>query len=292
VELSSWEAAGIIAKALAYAFALTAAGGAMFIILFSRLLLGDERARIAKMSCGLALAAVAFTTVRIPIIAGALGGELSSLWDWSLLQFVVESSEGRAAAVRASGLVLILSLAGSSVVASAVAGAGTLLVAASFSVTGHALSLEQGVFPQVLVTIHVVGVSFWLGAFYPLRSVTYRTDFPSVAQIMQRFGNIALSVVGALLFTGLALLWTLLESPLVLFESDYGRVLAIKVLLVAGLLSLAAVNKFLLTPALMGGDVSALRRLRNSITTELALAGLILAVTATLTTVTGPPALE
>jgi copper resistance protein D len=292
VELGSWEAAGIAAKALTYAFSLTAAGGALFILLFSPLLRSDERLRIARVIRGLALAGALFTALRVPIIAGTLGGDLSSLWDWSLLQFVVESSEGRAAAVRTVGLVLILSLMVPSAVSSAVAAVGSILVAASFSVTGHALSLEQGVFPQMLVTIHVMGVSFWLGAFYPLRYLTHRTDLLSVAQITRRFGNIALYVVGALLFTGLALLWTLLESPLVLFESHYGRVLAIKLLLVAGLLSLAAVNKFALTPALMGGDVSALLRLRNSITTELAVAGLILVVTAALTTVTGPPALE
>jgi putative copper export protein len=84
----------------------------------------------------------------------------------------------------------------------------------------------------------------------------------------------------------------LLETPLAFFESAYGRIVAIKLLLVAGLLSLAAVNKLRLTPALLRGDSSALLRLRTSITAELVLAGLIVLVTAVFTTVTGPPALE
>jgi len=109
---------------------------------------------------------------------------------------------------------------------------------------------------------------------------------------MKRFGELALYVVGALIAAGVVLLWILIGSPLALFDSAYGRLVAIKLLIVAGLLSLTAVNKLLLTPALLRGDVSALRRLRRSITIELALAGLILIVTAVFTTVTGPPALE
>ena len=100
MELSSWEAAGIAAKALTYALSLTAAGGAIFVLIFSQLLRTDERARIANVSIGFALIAAAFTALRLPIIAGTLGGDLSSMADSSLLQFVFQSSEGQAAAVR------------------------------------------------------------------------------------------------------------------------------------------------------------------------------------------------
>ena len=292
MELGSWEAAAIAAKALTYAFGLTASGGAIFVLLFVRQLRADERARIVRVTSGVALAAIILTALRLPLIAGILGGDLSSMWDSSLLQFALESSEGAAALVRAAGLLLILVLAVPRSAAAMAAVFGAVLVSASFAFTGHSLSLERGLLPQVLVTIHLVGVSYWLGAFYPLRSLTYRADPPSVALIMRRFGEIAVYMVGTLIAAGVALLWILLETPLALFDSVYGRLLAIKLLLVAGLLGLAAVNKLVLTPALSRSEVSALLRLRNSITAELALAALILAVTATLTTVTGPPALE
>jgi putative copper resistance protein D len=292
MELGSWEAAGIAAKALTYALSLTAAGGAIFILIFSRLLRDDERGRIANVSRGLALAAVLFTALRLPIIAGALGGELSSMWDASLLSFVFQSSEGYAAQMRAAGLLLILVLGDRSPAASVLAAVGAAMVSASFAFTGHTLALERGLFPQVLLTIHLIGVSYWLGAFHALRYLTYTSDLPRVALIMKRFGDIALYGVGALVAAGFVLLWIMLESPLVLFESAYGRLVAVKLLLVAGLLSLAAANKLLLTPALVRGDFSALPRLRKSITAELAVAGLILAITAVFTTVTGPPALE
>jgi putative copper export protein len=146
--------------------------------------------------------------------------------------------------------------------------------------------------PQAVAAIHLIGISYWLGAFYPLRLIAYRSDPPGVSLIMKRYGDIAVYVVAVLMAAGFTLLWIMLESPLALFESDYGRALAIKLLFVGGLLGLATVNRYVLTPTLSRGDISALPRLRNSITVEMLLAGLILVLTAGFTTVTGPPALE
>jgi len=292
VELSSFEAASIVAKALTYAFSLSAAGGAIFVLLFSPLLRAEERARIVRVTAWGAVIAIIMTALRLPIIAGTLGGDMPSMMDMSLLQFVFESSEGQAALVRAGGLAVILILAVSSSPVSVVAALGAILVAASFALTGHSLSLERGLIPRSLVAIHLIGISYWLGAFYPLRLIAYRSDPPGVSLIMKRYGDIAVYVVAVLMAAGFALLWIMLESPLALFESDYGRALAIKLLFVGGLLGLATVNRYVLTPALSCGDISALPRLRNSITVEMLLAGLILVLTAGFTTVTGPPALE
>jgi putative copper resistance protein D len=292
VELSSFEAAAVAAKALTYAFSFTAAGGAIFILFFSRLLRTDERAQIAKASAALAIFAIVFTALRLPIIAATLGGDFFSMMDLPLLQFAIESSEGQAAAVRVAGLVLVLLLLGPSTATSVVAAFGAVLVSMSFAFTGHSLSLDRGLLPQGLVTVHLLAVSYWLGGFFPLRYVTYRPDPPGVARVMKRYGDVAFYIVGALVVAGFVLLWIMLRTPLVLFDSDYGRAVVVKLLFVAGLLGLAGVNKLVLTPALARGDISALQRLRNSITAEIAMAGLILVVTATFTTVVGPPALD
>jgi putative copper export protein len=292
VELSSFEAAAIAAKALTYAFSLSAAGGAIFVLLFSPLLRAEERAQIVRVTAGVAVAAIIVTALRLPILAGSLGGDMASMADMSLLQFAVESSEGQSALVRIGGLVVILILAVSSSPVSAVAALGAILVAASFALTGHSLSLQRGLIPQAVAAIHLIGISYWLGAFYPLRLIAYRSDPPGVSLIMKRYGDIAVYVVAVLMAAGFTLLWIMLESPLALFESDYGRALAIKLLFVGGLLGLATVNRYVLTPTLSRGDISALPRLRNSITVEMLLAGLILVLTAGFTTVTGPPALE
>jgi len=66
----------------------------------------------------------------------------------------------------------------------------------------------------------------------------------------------------------------------------------VKLILVACLLGLAAFNKLRLTPRLRRGDARAARSLRTSIRLELLLGISILAVTATFTALTGPPALD
>ena len=292
MELSSFDAAAIAAKALTYAFSLTASGGAIFILVFSPFLHAGERTQIARVSVALAIFAIIFTARRLPIIAATLGGDFFSMMDLPLLQFAIESSEGQAAGVRVTGLVLILLLLIPSRGTSAVAALGAVAVSASCAFTGHSPSLDRGLLPQGLVSLHLLGVSYWMGAFFPLRYVTYRPDPPGVAEVMKRFGDIALYIVAALVVAGIVLLWIMLGTPLVLFDSDYGRAVVVKLLFVAGLLGLAAVNKRVLTPALARGDISALQRLRNSITAEIAMAGLILVATAIFTTVVGPPALE
>jgi putative copper export protein len=92
------------------------------------------------------------------------------------------------------------------------------------------------------------------------------------------------------LAAGACLLVELLHHAADLWGSGYGRMLLAKLLLVAGLLALAALNHLRLTPRLLAYDRSALKALRRSIRAEIALAGIILLVTAALTTLAGPPA--
>jgi putative copper export protein len=98
--------------------------------------------------------------------------------------------------------------------------------------------------------------------------------------------------VGALAAAGAVLLWLLLGGFGALWGSAYGRCAMLKLALVACLLSLAAFNKWRLTPRLAAGDALALKALRLSICVEMILGAAILGVTAALTTLTGPPALD
>jgi putative copper export protein len=77
-----------------------------------------------------------------------------------------------------------------------------------------------------------------------------------------------------------------------LWSSDYGRIALSKLGLVAVLLCFAAFNKLRLTPRLLAGEARAVRTLRSSLEWELLFGVLILAATATLTTIGGPPALD
>jgi putative copper export protein len=65
--------------------------------------------------------------------------------------------------------------------------------------------------------------------------------------------------------------------------------MAVKLLVVAALLGLAAVNKLYLTPRLLSGQAKAVIQFRRSLKAEMVIGALILLITATFTTVAGPP---
>ena len=95
-----------------------------------------------------------------------------------------------------------------------------------------------------------------------------------------------------LLIAGSFLLATLLQNFSDLWNTDYGRLISGKIVVVAVLLAAAAVNKLRFTPRLQAEDAAAAIGLLRSIRAEVLLGGLILVVTAALTSLTGPSGLE
>jgi putative copper export protein len=122
--------------------------------------------------------------------------------------------------------------------------------------------------------------------------VAGEADRSRVAATARRFGTTALIVVGALLAAGVVLLCLLLGGVSDLWTDEYGRLVLTKILLASCLLALAGFNHLRLTPRLFAYDEGALRALKRSIMAEVAVAGCVLIVTAAMTTLAGPPALD
>ena len=129
-----------------------------------------------------------------------------------------------------------------------------------------------------MVFLHGIGVAFWVGALAPLAAMA-KQKAASLPVILNRFSRIALPVVAAIALTGLGLAVVQLESVRALVETSYGMILSVKLVLVACLLGLAALNRFRLTPQLVLKplDTSALAR---SILLECIVTAGILAVVA------------
>jgi copper transport protein len=96
----------------------------------------------------------------------------------------------------------------------------------------------------------------------------------------------------ALLLAGSFLLATVLRHLSDLWNTDYGRLVSGKIVVVAVLLAAAAVNKLRFTPRLQAEDAAAAIGLLRSIRAEVLLGGFILVITAALTSLVGPPGLE
>jgi putative copper resistance protein D len=285
-----WDAALIAVKTMTYAATLGAAGAAWFLRYCETLVASADRRKIRHIVFGAAALAMCAGGGQILVTAGSMSGEAAGLWDASLVPMVWQAGAGRDYMIRAAGLV-----------AAALgvlprrpiwpASLGALVAATSFAWSGHARAIHPQVLPIVLGA-HLAGAAFWLGALAPLLIVASGTDAARLAAAAARFGAAALYVVAGLIAAGLILLATMLGGAAQLWSSAYGRYAMLKLVFVAALLCLAALNHLRLTPRLLAGDVGALRSLRMSVRFELLLGIFILAATAVLTTAASPPVLD
>ncbi|MEA2939909.1 MAG: copper transport protein [Bradyrhizobium sp.] len=158
---------------------------------------------------------------------------------------------------------------------SAVALAG---VGLSLAASGHASTAPPQWLTRPAVFLHGIGLAWWVGALLPLLALALRPAQP-LLPVLQRFSKVAVPVVGVVALTGLLLGAIQLESFQALTGTNYGRILCIKLALVAVLLALAALNRFRLTPALQSPPHHA-RPLVRSIAMECAVVVAILALVA------------
>jgi putative copper resistance protein D len=288
----------IAAKAVTYAAAFGAAGAIFFLTACGSLLARGDLLRIRRLVLCLAPLAVFGGAAQILASAASMSGGAAGMLDGSLIGMVWQSGAGRTNGMRAAGLLLAAATAWSqrasawSQRTSWWSCLGAAAAATSFAWSGHAHALNPDVLPILLLSVHLLGIAFWLGALLPLSWLARGGDLPRIAAATARFGAAAVLVVGTLVVAGAALLWLLLGHSMALWNSNYGRWLIVKLALVACILSLAAFNKWRLTPRLLAGDGRAAASLRTTIRFELLVGGAILAVTATFTTITGPPALS
>ena len=287
-ELDGLSALMIAAKTGGYLGALLAAGTVAFTVLASRhavMLIGVRR--LAALA---ALAGLVLLGAQIALRAAYLGGgTLTAAVDPLLLGLVMDGAPGTAAVVRAVGLAAVLLLPLDLKLADLLAGVGAIAIAASFALAGHALGEPRWAL-ALLVTVHTGAVAYWVAALPGLLLATRQVPQLTAAGLFDAFGRSALAVVGVLVAAGGLLAWLLIGSLQALWTTDYALLLVFKLLVVAGLLALAARNKLRLTPRVLAGDPNALAALRGSVRWELGAVVAILTLTAALTTLTAPPA--
>ena len=175
------------------------------------------------------------------------------------------------------------------------AAAAALLGAVAPALSGHAAGAPR--WPAAAVAadaMHIVAAAGWLGSL----AVLLLAGLPAAARLDERLRGPAVSAMvnafspTALMFAGLAAItggfaaWIHLGNIASLWQSSYGQILLIKL----GVLSLVALtgayNWLRVRPAL--GDDAGTSRLRRSGGFEMAIAVLVLAVTAVLVA-TSPP---
>jgi putative copper resistance protein D len=278
--------ADVVIGAGGYLCALLAAGGAAFAALAERRGASTRAAR--RIFAGAALLGLALVALEVSARAAFLGGAtLAAALDPAMLRLVMASPAGTSAILRALGVLACLSLLARRRAGDGIAWLGSAAIVASFAASGHVLGDPRWALAP-LVVIHTAAVAFWLAALPGLWLTVRREPNNRAARVVAAFGRRAQWVVAGLVAAGLGMLVLLAGSPAALVASDWGFILAGKIVAVAALMSLAAYNKLRLTPALSAAQPHASRALQRSIAAELALVLVVLIATAILTTTTPP----
>lgn len=147
------------------------------------------------------------------------------------------------------------------------------LVAASRSASGHAADAGDFTLTEVIDCLHIFATSVWGGALV----VTSLVILPAITRlageqraitaiVARRLSLIAGVALASVVMTGLFNAWRALGGDFpALWSTVYGQLLSAKLLLVAGMVSLGAINRYRVLPLLLswgGHPVSEQARVR------------------------------
>lgn len=149
----------------------------------------------------------------------------------------------------------------------------------ALSASGHASTAPPQWATRPAVFLHAVAATLWLGALLPLAGAL-RQGGGASTHTLSRFSRLIIYPLAVMVAAGVVLASVQLGHPSALLDTDYGRVLVLKLALVAAILLLAARHRWRLTGAVMRGQAGTARRLRRSIMVETVMMLAVLAVVA------------
>lgn len=274
------------ARILLYTGLFLGVGGALFLQWIGG---GSPRLRrglAATMLIGLAAAAISVGLQGLD----ALDLPLASLFGATIWKTGFSTSYGPTAAIAAASLLAGLtalvapgliapSLAAPSLAGRLLAAAAAIGVGLALAASGHASAAPPQALTRPAVFLHAIGIVFWAGALLPLAGALTARSADDLS-VLRRFSSVIPYALLPLVAAGLTLGAIQLGRPAALWETDYGRVLLAKLVLLAALFALAGWNRFRLTAPAEQGDAASTRRLVRSIRLELLLVLAIFAVAA------------
>ena len=218
------------------------------------------------------------------------GSATGTAWETRMVALVVATLAALAAGGRVSRLGVVALASG--------------VALATLAWAGHGAMDEGAIDWAHLVAdiLHLIAAGAWVGALLGLvllvsRPAT-RVDAAHLMlthRALHGFGTVGTVVVATIVVTGLINAWLLVGpgNVLDLGGTLYGRLLLAKLALFAGMLGLASLNRFRLTPGFersiaAGNHAGALSRLRLSLAAETTFVVLILALVAWLGTLEPP----
>ncbi|MGN7999127.1 copper homeostasis membrane protein CopD [Sphingomonas sp. 22176] len=268
----------------------------------------DQVSALRPWLAGLGVAGLLLSCIAIVLLAAAMAGMPTWPIDYDALAMLLsDPAIGAAWKIRMAALAFV-SLAAWRAPASLAArcsvaiAAGVALVTLAW--TGHG-AMDAGTAGWVHLladAIHLLAAGAWLGALVALaRMVTRPADrlgqhhLRHTHRALDRFSLAGTIFVAAILVSGIVNAWLLVGPGNLtrLVTTLYGQLLLAKLALFAGMLALASLNRFRLTPAFdraiaTSGPGAAVAALRRSLAVETGCAVAIFALVAWLGTLAPP----
>jgi len=131
---------------------------------------------------------------------------------------------------------------------------GLVMILASYWFDGHTVSKGPWVIHSFVNFVHLVAAAVWAGGVLAMAAILWqrrrRDEAGDAAGMITRFSSVAAVSLPAVIAAGSLMTFFVLDSPIDLFGTEWGRVLLIKVGAVAVAAGIGAYNHFRLRPAL------------------------------------------
>ena len=302
------QVAGVLRTMIYFATLLSAGMLAFALVAPGRLARTRRHVRMIRVATAVALVA---SVVSVSVQAGRTSARgARAMADVDVLRRVADSAFGHSALMRALALVAVLVAVGveSGRPRLTTGGIAASVACGSFALSGHAATATPRLIAVGADVVHVAAAAVWFGglvAFLVTLQMMRRTvdaaphNVPEPSSIVSadvvsvagRFSDLATVAVLAVGAAGIALAWVHLPSFHALIDSDYGRLLSVKVAIVVVVAALGAFNHYRGVPALRTSRDCAMAqsRLARAVRIEVALIAGVVFVTSVLVA-TQPPA--
>ncbi|MCU0260694.1 MAG: CopD family protein [Ilumatobacteraceae bacterium] len=285
-----------VTTAVGYLGVLVAVGVVWFRLLPARDVGFRTDRQLAVLRRRAVLVGAAGLVVSVPFRIARIGGGLDSLGDEAFLRANLTGALGWSIGVTIVGLALLTGVVGrpgngrDAMVA--VAGA-SIVTLSGFVIEGHTRTVDPVGAMVGGALVHTAAAALWAGGAIGLALVLRRADddTPTIAAVVRRFSDLAVVSVGVVALTGGLLAWLVLPEPSDLVDTGYGVALLTKIALVGVLVGIGAYNRFRLVPPVpapapvgadVGGDPTALGRIRRTVGVEAVLIVAVVVATAVL----------
>lgn len=161
----------------------------------------------------------------------------------------------------------------------------------TWAFAGHSRSMRWPAVGVATDVAHHAAAAGWIAGLAIVGWVAIPTTAPDVlVPVVRRFSRMAATCVAVLVTTGVVQTIRLVGGPGALFEADHGRYLAVKIVVLAGMLAIANVNRRRVDARLHEPSDAPrhLDALRRAVVTEFAIGLAIIGITSAM--VVSPPA--